>query len=343
MLVIYTDGGCLGNPGPGGWAFAAYEDGHLVHSSSGGDKETTNNKMELSAVINAIQYALDRNETIIEIFTDSQYVKNGITTWISGWKRKGWTTASGTPVKNREYWEVLDKLNGAIKINWSWVKGHAGVEGNELCDSLVRKQSVRFQSGEDEFEEEEETLGVRKNLGPKSWMLPCPVLVVGTYDGNGNADAMTAAWGGVYNTNKVIVCIDKGHKSFRNIEESKALTLSFATYDTMIPADYVGLVSQHKDERKIEKSGLTPVRSEFVNAPIFKELTFALECSVDKIIDEECVVCKVENVSVDETILTDGQIDVKKMDPIIYEAMNHNYWSFGKIVGKAFKIGEKLK
>lgn len=343
MLTIYTDGGCLGNPGPGGWAFACYDNGHLVHSNSGGDKETTNNRMELSAVISAIEYALERNESSIEIFTDSQYVKNGITTWISGWKRKGWMTSSGTPVKNRELWEELDRLNGLVKIKWSWVKGHAGVEGNELCDSLVRKQSARFQNGDDLFQEEEESLGVRMNLGPKSWMVPSPVLVVGSYDKDGKADAMTAAWGGIYNTNKVIVCIDKSHKSYENIVERKALTLSFATYDTMVAADYIGLVSQNQCPDKLDRSGLKVIKSDFVDAPLFEELTLSLECTVEKIVDDECFVCNIVNVSADETILTKGQPDVTKLDPIVYECIGHNYLTLGKPVAKAFQVGEKLK
>lgn len=144
MLNIYTDGGCLGNPGPGGWAFAAYEDGALVASSSGGNANTTNNKMELTAVINALKYCIQNNISVVEILTDSQYVKNGITTWIHSWKKKGWRTASGSAVKNQEYWVELDKLNSVLHVNWSWVKGHAGVEGNELCDSLVRQESSKF-------------------------------------------------------------------------------------------------------------------------------------------------------------------------------------------------------
>lgn len=144
MLNIYTDGGCLGNPGPGGWAFAAYEDEALVASASGGDANTTNNKMELTAVINALKYCIQNNISVVEILTDSQYVKNGITTWIHSWKKKGWRTASGSAVKNQEYWVELDKLNSVLHVNWSWVKGHAGVDGNELCDSLVRQESSKF-------------------------------------------------------------------------------------------------------------------------------------------------------------------------------------------------------
>lgn len=144
MIVIYTDGGCSGNPGPGGWAYAAYKDGAQFASSSGGSENTTNNKMELSAVINALKFALDYKEKEIEIRTDSQYVKNGISSWIFNWKKKGWKTSGGDPVKNKEYWLELDDLNHKLDVKWTWVKGHAGIEGNELCDSLVRAETAKY-------------------------------------------------------------------------------------------------------------------------------------------------------------------------------------------------------
>ncbi len=144
MITIYTDGGCSGNPGPGGWAFAVSENGKLVYSSSGGDEATTNNRMELTAVINALQFALDRGEREVTILTDSQYVKNGITQWIHSWKRNGWRTSSKAPVKNVEYWVRLDSLNSSLSVTWSWVKGHAGIEGNEECDRLVRMETAKY-------------------------------------------------------------------------------------------------------------------------------------------------------------------------------------------------------
>ena len=144
MITIYTDGGCSGNPGPGGWAFAVSENGKLVSTSSGGDAQTTNNKMELTAVINALRFALDKGEREVTILTDSQYVKNGITQWIHSWKRNGWRTSSKAPVKNVEYWVQLDSLNSSLSVTWSWVKGHAGIEGNEECDRLVRMETAKY-------------------------------------------------------------------------------------------------------------------------------------------------------------------------------------------------------
>lgn len=146
MINIYTDGGCSGNPGPGGWAFAVSENEKIVFSSSGGEKETTNNKMELTAVIKALEYAKERGEKQVIILTDSQYVKNGITDWINNWKKNGWRTSNKKPVKNMEYWMNLDSLNSSLSVNWQWVKGHAGIRGNEECDSLVRMETAKFLS-----------------------------------------------------------------------------------------------------------------------------------------------------------------------------------------------------
>ncbi len=139
-LTVFTDGGCSGNPGPGGWAFVIAGDEQELIEISGGDSQTTNNRMELQAVIKALEYIIAMDEPIssIRIHTDSQYVKNGITVWIHNWKRNGWRTASKAPVKNKEYWESLDNLAQKLPIEWHWVKGHAGVELNERCDTLVR-------------------------------------------------------------------------------------------------------------------------------------------------------------------------------------------------------------
>jgi len=135
MLIIYTDGSCLGNPGPGGWAFVA-TDGKNTAERCGGEKNTTNNRMELTAVIRALNAA--RRHSEIELHTDSQYVKNGMQSWIKNWKRNNWRTADKKPVKNQDLWIQLDELANQIKIHWHWVKGHAGEEFNERCDELAR-------------------------------------------------------------------------------------------------------------------------------------------------------------------------------------------------------------
>ena len=141
MLKIWTDGSCLGNPGPGGWGFIA-TDGKNTAERCGGEKNTTNNKMELTAVIKALTAAKKHAE--VEIHTDSQYVKNGMESWIKNWKAKGWKTADKKPVKNQELWQQLDELASNIKIHWVWVKGHAGEEFNERVDDLARSAAESY-------------------------------------------------------------------------------------------------------------------------------------------------------------------------------------------------------
>ena len=137
--MVFTDGGCLGNPGIGGWAYIIVEEGKEIGIDSGAEKETTNNKMELTAVINSLKALKGISHLLakIEINTDSQYVKNGITLWILNWKKNGWKTANKSPVKNRELWEELDSLAMQMPVTWKWVKGHSGVELNEKCDNFV--------------------------------------------------------------------------------------------------------------------------------------------------------------------------------------------------------------
>jgi ribonuclease HI len=179
-VIIYTDGGCSGNPGPGGWAFVmrlpahdgadsalrnprtdrlpahdganpagqdsrGEETGSIEVLGSGGEAATTNNRMELRAVISALEEAERRapGEPVI-VNTDSQYVKNGIGSWIASWKRNGWRTSDKKPVKNKELWEELDAINARVRPKFLWVKGHAGVEDNERCDSMVQAEIAKF-------------------------------------------------------------------------------------------------------------------------------------------------------------------------------------------------------
>ncbi len=145
-LVIYTDGGCLGNPGPGGWACVII-DGQKENALSGGEKYTTNNRMELMAAISALKACLENPLWAgrkIKVFSDSQYVKNGITLWIENWKKNGWRTAAKKNVLNKELWEELDFYYNKLNIDWAWVKGHAGVKYNEMCDQLCQKEMSVF-------------------------------------------------------------------------------------------------------------------------------------------------------------------------------------------------------
>ncbi len=135
-VVIYTDGACKGNPGPGGWG-AWLRWGTHERELFGGEAQTTNNRMELTAVIQALA-ALKRG-CRVAIYTDSAYVRNGITSWIHAWKQRGWRTADKKPVKNVELWQRLDELNGMHDVQWHWVKGHDGDPGNERADELANR------------------------------------------------------------------------------------------------------------------------------------------------------------------------------------------------------------
>ncbi len=134
-VEIYTDGACRGNPGPGGWGVVMIYGAHRKEFS-GGEPETTNNRMELLAAIRALE-ALKRR-TPVRIHTDSRYVKDGVTRWLAGWKANGWRTAARKPVKNRDLWERLDELVRDADVSWHWVKGHANHPENEKADALAR-------------------------------------------------------------------------------------------------------------------------------------------------------------------------------------------------------------
>ena len=143
-FTIYTDGACSGNPGAGAWAFVLLADKKEI-SKSGFHAKTTNNRMELLAAIEALNEVEkflreQKSEKFsIDFFSDSQYVKNGITTWIYNWKKNNWKTANKKPVANRDLWETLDTLSQQFSISWHWVKGHAGNKYNEICDALCQR------------------------------------------------------------------------------------------------------------------------------------------------------------------------------------------------------------
>lgn len=140
-VIIHTDGGCEGNPGPGAWA-AVLQYGPQRREICGGSPATTNNRMELQAAIEALR-ALNQRCTV-EIYTDSQYLRKGITEWVPMWKKRGWKTASKEPVKNRELWIALDKEAARHQIEWRWLKGHAGHKENERCDELANAEMTRI-------------------------------------------------------------------------------------------------------------------------------------------------------------------------------------------------------
>ena len=171
-----------------------------------------------------------------------------------------------------------------------------------------------------------------------------PVLIVGTYDENCAPNAMNAAWGGIYDTNLVMVCLADDHKTTENIKKTGAFTLSFATAKTVVPCDYVGIVSANDEPDKFAKAGFHATKSEYVNAPIIEELPMTVECKLLKFNEDGICIGEIVNVSADESILDEkGKVDAKKLDPIIYDSVTHAYWNFGEKVGKAFSDGLKIK
>ena len=185
---------------------------------------------------------------------------------------------------------------------------------------------------------------MRKNFGVKTWLYPMPVLIVGTYDENGVPNAMNVAWGGIYDTGLVMVCLADDHKTTENIQKNKAFTISFATASTVASCDYVGIVSANDVPDKFAKAGFHAVKSEHVNAPIIEELPMTVECELFKFNEDGICIGKIVNVSADESILDEnGRVNAKKLDPIIYESATHAYWSFGEKVGNAFSDGKKIE
>ena len=173
-----------------------------------------------------------------------------------------------------------------------------------------------------------------------------PVLIIGTYDEKGEPDAMNAAWGGIYDYNQITISLG-GHVTTDNIRKTKAFTVSMATKKTVAQSDYVGLVSKAKEPNKIQKAGLHPFKSNKVNAPLFEEYPFTLECELISLDGNPgeggTLVGQIVNISVDESVLTDGKVDIKKLEPICFDSANSKYNVIGEEVANAFKVGLKLK
>lgn len=185
---------------------------------------------------------------------------------------------------------------------------------------------------------------MRKNFGKKTWMYPLPVLIVATYDKDGSADAMNAAWGGIYDANHVVLCLSAGHKTTKNILDKGAFTVSFADSAHVTAADYVGLVSGNTEVRKLEKAGLHTVKSDMVDAPVITEFPMTLECRLVKQNEDGNIIGEIVNVSADEGILDEnGLIDVEKLQPISFDPVHNDYRKLGEKVGNAFQDGNAFK
>ena len=184
---------------------------------------------------------------------------------------------------------------------------------------------------------------MRKEFKPDAWLYPMPVLMIGSYDEKGEANLMNAAWGGISNDTQISICISDYHKTTKNILTSKAFTVSVGTADAVEGCDYVGIASGNVVKGKTEKAGFTAVRSGKVNAPLFSELPFTLECElVAYYPDEPRLVGEIVGISVDDSILTDGKVDIRKLKPITFDPVNNKYLSIGEEVAEAFSIGKKL-
>ena len=186
---------------------------------------------------------------------------------------------------------------------------------------------------------------MRKNFGAKAILYPMPVLIIGTYDENGKANAMNAAWGGISEETQISICVDDGHKTANNVVKTGAFTVSVADADNVVACDYVGVVSGNKEPDKIEKAGWHVTKSELVNAPLFDELPMVLECKLVSFDEETCrLVGEIVNVCADERIINaEGKIDLTKFSPITYDPVHHTYRKLGEVVGQAFSDGLKLK
>ncbi|MBQ6381649.1 MAG: flavin reductase family protein [Clostridia bacterium] len=183
---------------------------------------------------------------------------------------------------------------------------------------------------------------MRKNLGSKPYIFPQPVLIIGTYDENGKANAMNAAWGGIVGMHELIVDLGS-HKTTDNLAVKKAFTVSIADAAHTVACDYVGIASGRKVADKMEKAGFTTVKSDFVDAPIINELPLALECELTEILPGGKYLGKIINVSADESILgDDGDVSIEKLFPIIFDAAHSGYYRLGDKVGQAFSDGKKL-
>ena len=179
------------------------------------------------------------------------------------------------------------------------------------------------------------------NLGAKPYIFPMPVLIIGTYDANGVPNAMNAAWGMISDYQEITISMAE-HKTTENLAVTGEFTVSIGTEDFVAACDYVGIESGSKVPDKFAKAGFHATRSEYVNAPLIDELPMALECKV-KSYEDEILVGEIVNVTVDESVLTNGKIDLKKLRPIAFDPANNTYVALGEVVGKAFGDGMKLK
>ena len=186
---------------------------------------------------------------------------------------------------------------------------------------------------------------MRVNLGKRSCIYPMPVLIIGSYDEKGNPNAMNAAWGGIYDTNQIFICLARDHKTTDNIFLNKEFTVSFADESNMVASDFVGIVSGNEVD-KIKKVGWHAIKSTYVNAPLFEEFPVSIECKIASLKEENdtvYLVADIINMSVDESLCENGKFNSLKFKPISYDTISASYRVLGDKVGSAFKEGKKIK
>ena len=184
---------------------------------------------------------------------------------------------------------------------------------------------------------------MRKNFGAMPITYPQPVFIVASYDENGVPDAMNAAWGGISEEREISMCIAEDHKTTANVLARRAFTVSMATAETVVPCDYVGIVSGGRVPDKLRRCGFTVTKSEFVDAPLIDQLPVAVECRLISYDPQSCrMVGEIVNVCADESVLTDGKIDPMKLRPIVFDPMNSAYHVVGEKVGKACRDGLQI-
>ena len=184
---------------------------------------------------------------------------------------------------------------------------------------------------------------MRKDFGVKTYLYPQPVLMIATFDREGNPDCMNAAWGGISEEDQISICLSANHKTVKNILETKAFTISCATKKYVKECDYLGIASGNVVKNKLEKVGFHVEKAAHCNAPIIKELPLTIECEFISYNEETCIMKgKILNVSADESILTDGKIDVNKLEPISFDAANAKYRLIKDVVGSAFSDGKEF-
>ena len=185
---------------------------------------------------------------------------------------------------------------------------------------------------------------MKKNFGAKAWLYPMPVLIIGSYDEEGRPNAMNAAWGGISLEDRISICVDDAHKTTANVLKRRAFTVHVADAKNVAACDYVGIVSANDVPDKLMKTGWKIVKSAFVDAPVIEDLPMVLECELVSYDKSDCrMVGKIVNVGIDEVCCTGDKADVAKIDPIIYDPINHAYFRFGEAVGNAFNVGRTLK